>query len=125
MKKILIIDDSTVMRNIHKNLLKEHNVPDESLLEAKDGDFALITAKKEDIDIFLVDWNMPGLNGLDFTKAVRTMDKYKDTPIIMITSEAAKYNVVEAIEAGVTNYIVKPIKGDLLWSKISKYVTGE
>lgn len=122
--KILIIDDSTVMRNIHKNTLKEHNVPEENLLEAKDGDFALITAKKETIDIFLVDWNMPGLNGLDFTKAIRTMDKYKDTPIIMITSEAAKYNVVEAIEAGVTNYIVKPIKGEILWSKISKYITG-
>ena len=121
--KILIVDDSTVMRNIHKNTLKEHNVPDESMLEAKDGDFALITAKKENIDIFLIDWNMPGLNGLDFTKAIRTIDKYKDTPIIMVTSEAAKYNVVEAIEAGVTNYIIKPIKGDILWSKIEKYIT--
>ena len=66
---------------------------------------------------------MPGLNGLDFTKAIRTIDKYKDTPIIMVTSEAAKYNVVEAIEAGVTNYIIKPIKGDILWSKIEKYIT--
>ena len=121
--KILIVDDSTVMRNIHKNTLKEHNVPDESMLEAKDGDFALITAKKENIDIFLIDWNMPGLNGLDFTKEIRTIDKYKDTPIIMVTSEAAKYNVVEAIEAGVTNYIIKPIKGDILWSKIEKYIT--
>jgi two-component system chemotaxis response regulator CheY len=120
--RILIVDDSTVMRNIHRNTLKEHNVPDDDMLEAKDGDFALITAKKENIDIFLVDWNMPGLNGLDFTKAIRAIDKYKDTPIIMVTSEAAKYNVVEAVEAGVTNYIIKPIKGDILWSKIEKYI---
>lgn len=120
--KILIIDDSTIMRNIHKNTLLEHNIAEECLLEAKDGDFALIKANEEDIDIFIVDWNMPGLNGLEFIKKVRSMKKYASTPILMVTSEAAKYNVMEAIEAGVTNYIVKPIKGDILWEKIAKYI---
>lgn len=120
--KILIIDDSTVMRNIHKNTLLNNHIPEDSLLEARDGDFALITAKKENIDLFLVDWNMPGINGLDLVKKLRGMAQYAKTPIIMVTSEAAKYNVMEAIDAGVTNYIVKPIKVELLWEKISKYV---
>ena len=119
--KVLIIDDSVVMRNIHKNTLLEHGVTEAELLESRDGNFALITANKENIDLFLVDWNMPGLNGLELIKKIRALDKYKSTPIIMVTSEAAKYNVMEAIEVGVTNYIVKPIKSEVLWEKISKY----
>jgi two-component system chemotaxis response regulator CheY len=119
--KILIIDDSAVMRNIHRNTLIEHKIKEESLLEAQDGDTALKMAMEDIIDIFLVDWNMPGLNGLEFIKAIRGISRYRNTPVIMITSEAAKYNVMEAVEAGVTNYIVKPVKGDILWKKISKY----
>lgn len=110
------------MRRIHKNILLEHGVKEESLLEAEDGEKALKTAKEKDIGLFLVDWNMPKLDGLKFVQVVRGMEKYKTTPIIMITSEAAKYNVVEAINMGVTNYVVKPIKGNVLWEKIGKYV---
>lgn len=120
--KFLIIDDSMVIRNIHKNVLKENKVSDENLFEADNGSTALEIAEKETIDLFLVDWNMPGLNGLDFIKKIRGMKKYSETPIMMVTSEAAKYNVIEAIEAGATNYIVKPIHGDVLWTKIEKYV---
>lgn len=120
--KFLIIDDSMVIRNIHKNLLKEKNFSEDGILEADNGASALELAQKEDIDMFLVDWNMPGINGLDFVKKIRAIPKYAETPIIMVTSEAAKYNVMEAIDAGVTNYIVKPIHGDLLWNKIEKYV---
>jgi len=65
---------------------------------------------------------MPRLNGLDFVRQLRSMEAYRSTPIIMITSEAARYNVVEAIQAGVTNYIVKPIKGNALFEKIGKYL---
>ncbi|MBN1699350.1 MAG: response regulator [Spirochaetales bacterium] len=122
--RILIIDDSMVMRNIHKNILIENKITEESFLEARDGTSALIMAKREPIDIFLVDWNMPGLNGLQLIKTLRQMDNYRETPIIMITSEAAKYNVMEAVEAGVSDYIVKPIKGRVLWDKISKYFGG-
>jgi two-component system chemotaxis response regulator CheY len=68
-----------------------------------------------------VDWNIPGLNGLEFVNKIRSVDKYKDTPILMISSEAADYSVKEAIAAGATSYIVKPIKNDLLWKKISPY----
>ena len=120
--KFLVVDDSTVIRNIHKNILKENKFSDEDILEADNGATAYDIAKKQSIDLFLVDWNMPGLNGLDFVKSLRSMPQYAETPIIMVTSEAAKYNVMEAIDAGVTNYIVKPIQGDILWKKISKYV---
>jgi len=120
--KFLVIDDSMVIRNIHKNVLKEHKFSDEDLFEADNGSTALEIAEKEDIGLFLVDWNMPGINGLEFIKKIRGMAKYALTPIIMVTSEAAKYNVMEAIDAGATNYIIKPIHGDVLWKKIEKYI---
>ncbi len=120
--KIMIVDDSEVMRRIHRNTLKEQNIPDESMLEAADGAEALKMAISEQIDLFLVDWNMPKLDGLAFVKKLRAMGSYSETPIIMITSEAAKYNVIEAITAGVTNYVVKPIRGNVLWEKISPYI---
>lgn len=123
--KVLIIDDAMIMRNIHKSVLKMHNFTDDDLFDAEDGSKALALAKENNIGLFLVDWNMPCLNGLDFVKSIRKLKKYKNTPIIMITAEAAKYNVMEAIEAGVTNYIIKPIKGDELWKKISKYIGVE
>lgn len=118
----LVIDDARVMRNIHKNTLMDHNVEGASIFEAEDGQSALKIATENEIGLFLVDWNMPRLNGLEFIKKIRAMSKYKESPIIMVTSEAAKYNVMEAIEAGVTNYVVKPIKEKVLWEKIAKYV---
>ncbi len=120
--KIMIIDDSGVMRRIHKNTLIDHRINESSFLEAEDGVKALEMAKREMINIFLVDWNMPKLNGLEFIKTLRDIDIYKNTPMIMITSEAARYNVMEAIAGGVTDYIIKPIKGEMLWEKIGGYV---
>lgn len=120
--RVLIIDDSIVMRNIHKQTLVQQKFPESNILEAPDGDSALKIAKNDNIDLFIVDWNMPGLDGLEFTKEVRAMEKYTATPIVMVTSEAAKYSVMEAVEVGVTNYIVKPVKGDALWTRIAKYV---
>jgi len=119
---ILIVDDSGVMRRIHKNILIEYGVEESDIIEAEDGKFALDHATAKPIGLFLVDWNMPRMNGLDFVRKLRAMDAYRTTPIIMITSEAARYNVVEAIQAGVTNYIVKPIKGKALFEKIGKYL---
>jgi two-component system chemotaxis response regulator CheY len=120
--KIMIIDDSGVMRRIHKNSLIDHKINESSFIEAEDGARALELAKREKVSIFLVDWNMPKLDGLEFIKTLRKLDTYKTTPMIMITSEAAKYNVMEAINGGVTDYIVKPIKGEMLWEKIVQYV---
>lgn len=120
--KILVIDDSGVMRRIHRNTLLEQNIDESDIIEANDGEEALKIAKEQDIGIFLVDWNMPKIDGLKLVQVIRAMDKYAETPIIMITSEAAKYNVVEAINAGVTNYIIKPVRGNTLWEKIGKYI---
>ena len=119
---ILIVDDSGVMRRIHKGILLERGVPEADILEAEDGKVALELARSKPVGLFLVDWNMPNLNGLEFVRALRAMDAYRTTPIVMITSEAARYSVVEAIQAGVTNYVVKPIKGNALWEKIGKFL---
>ena len=123
--RFLIVDDSMVMRNITKNVLREQHFDDECFLEAGDGEGALAIASKEPVDLFLVDWNMPKLDGLEFVKKIRAIPRYADAPIIMITSEAAKYNVMEAIEAGTTSYVVKPIKAKILWEKISKFIPDE
>ncbi len=120
--RVLIVDDSAVMRRIHKNVLMEHGIVESDLVEAEDGQQALKSASVQQIELFLVDWNMPKLDGFQFVKKIRAMSQYAKTPIIMITSEAAKYNVVEAIQAGVTNYVVKPIRGDVLWQKLAPYV---
>ncbi len=120
--KILIVDDSGVMRRIHKNTLLEQHISEDDITEAPDGKSALLLAEDKTFDLFLVDWNMPKLDGLSFVKHLRSSDKYAKTPIIMITSESAKYNVMEAIKAGVTNYVVKPVRGNTLWEKIKDYV---
>jgi two-component system chemotaxis response regulator CheY len=97
--KVLIIDDSGVMRRIRANLPREHDLDDSDMFEAEDGAAALEMAQSEDIGLFLVDWNMPKLDGLSLAKKLRAMEQYSETPIIMNTSEAAKYNVVDAVKA--------------------------
>lgn len=119
---ILVVDDSKIMRNILKNILKNENIPAESILEAPNGEDALVILEEKTIDLLLLDWNMPKLNGLELVKIVRKNDKYKELPIIMITSEAAKYNVIEAIKAGVTDYAVKPVSGTSVYAKIKEYL---
>lgn len=119
---ILIVDDSGVMRRIHRNTLREHNIPEGSLIEAENGEEAITKSTDNQISLFLVDWNMPKLDGLSFVKRLRETEKYRNTPIIMVTSEAARYNVMQAVSAGVTDYVVKPIQGDVLWKKIATYL---
>ncbi len=116
------MDDSIVMRNIHKNILREHGMADGDFLEAGDGAAALALAENNYVDLFIIDWNIPNLDGLDLVARIRAMSYYAKTPIVMVTAEAAKYNVIEAINAGVTNYVIKPIKENVLWEKLSKYV---
>jgi two-component system chemotaxis response regulator CheY len=107
---------------MHKNTLIQNRVPQEYFLEAENGNEAYNISIKTKIDLFILDWKMPGLNGLQFTRAIRDIKKYQKTPIVMVTSEAAKYNVIKAVEAGVTNYVVKPVRGNLLWKKVFKYI---
>jgi two-component system chemotaxis response regulator CheY len=119
MKNVMVVDDSRIMRNIVKNTFELLKMPC-NFLEAANGEDALKLLLNQKIDLILLDWNMPGLSGIDFLKKVRAIDQYKSIPIIMVTSESAKLNVVEAIKSGVTAYITKPIDDKVFLDKLSK-----
>lgn len=89
-------------------------------VEAGNGKEALAQLETREIHLVLLDWNMPELSGLDFLKKVRAMEKYSSLPIIMVTSEAARYNVIEALKNGATDYIIKPVNEKSFREKISK-----
>lgn len=114
--RILLIDDSKTMRNIQKSVLKQLGYTD--LEEACDGQDALSKIDAFKPELCLVDWNMPVMDGLTFVKTFRQTDK--TTPLIMVTTEAEKSRVIEAIKAGVNNYVVKPFTPDLLSERISE-----
>lgn len=114
--RILLIDDSKTMRNIQKSVLKQLGYTD--LEEACDGQDALSKIDSFKPELCLVDWNMPVMDGLTFVKKFRESDK--TTPLIMVTTEAEKSRVIEAIKAGVNNYVVKPFTPDLLSERISE-----
>ena len=117
MKTILIVDDNIVMRNIVRNAFELLKIPCK-YLEADNGKKAFQMLEMNKIDLILLDWNMPEMDGIDFLKKVRAMPDYKSLPIVMVTSEAAKYMVIEALQCGATNYIVKPFKEKLFMEKI-------
>lgn len=115
--KLLVVDDSSTMRRIIKNTLARLNYTD--VLEAEHGlDAWNIMEKTEGIDVLITDWNMPEMNGLELVKKVRAQDKYKDMPIIMVTTEGGKSEVITALKAGVNNYIVKPFTPQVLKEKL-------
>jgi two-component system chemotaxis response regulator CheY len=91
-----------------------------TFVEAANGEEALEQLGMHEINLILLDWNMPKLSGIDFLKIVRGMDRYKSLPIIMVTSESAKYNVIEALKSGATDYITKPINLKLFGDKLVK-----
>ena len=117
MKTVLIVDDNLVMRKIVKNTFEMLKIPCK-YLEAEDGKKAFYMLETNNVDLVLLDWNMPEMDGIGFLKKVRAMPEYKSLPIVMITSEAAKYMVIEALQCGATNYIVKPFKEKLFMEKI-------
>jgi len=119
MKTVLVVDDSRIMRNIVKNTFSEMKIPCQ-FLEAGDGKEALKMLLGNTVNLVLLDWNMPELSGFDFLKQVRAMEQYKNLPIIMVTSESAKYNVIEALKAGATDYIIKPVNERTFMEKLSK-----
>ena len=119
MKHILVVDDSRIMRNIVKNTFTLMKIPCE-FVEASNGQDALQQLQNHRIDLVLLDWNMPLLSGIDFLKEVRAQPDYAKLPIIMVTSEAAKYNVIEALKAGATDYIIKPVNEKNFREKLSK-----
>jgi two-component system chemotaxis response regulator CheY len=107
------------MRNIVKNTFSELNIPCE-FIEAENGKEALMMLQSHRVHLILLDWNMPQLSGLDFLRKIRALPLYKDLPIIMITSEAAKYNVIEALKNGATDYIIKPVSERIFLEKLTK-----
>lgn len=116
--KVLIVDDFATMRRILKNILKQLGF--KNLLEADDGTTALDVLEKSDIDLIISDWNMPKMTGLELLKTVRTHKRYSKTPFLMVTAEAQKQNVIEAVQAGVSNYVVKPFTAEAISDKLKK-----
>jgi len=119
MKTVMVVDDSRVMRNIVIKTFEQLKIPVQ-FLEAPDGEKGLQVLLGNKVDLVLLDWNMPNLSGIDFLKQVRAMDGYKNTPIIMVTSEASRINIVEAVREGVTAYITKPFNHGVFMDKLSK-----
>jgi len=121
--RILIVDDSSTMRRIIGNVVQQLGVAKDDFDEAEDGVIALkIYKEKNDYDVVLTDWNMPNMNGLELVKAIRLLDK--KIPIVMITTEGGKGEVITALKAGVNNYIVKPFSADVLKEKLDGLVKG-
>ena len=118
MIKILIVDDSKTMRNIEKNVLNKM-FPECQITEAGDGLEGLtVLASGTSFDLILADWNMPNMDG--FRMVCKIREKDKNTPIIMVTTEAEKPRIIEAIKAGVNNYCIKPFTPDVLAEKIKQ-----
>jgi two-component system chemotaxis response regulator CheY len=119
--KILVCDDESIMRELHIGLLVENGINPDDIVEASNGNEALKIMEENDIRLFLIDWNMPELDGVELVKSIRSMKQYEDTPIVMITIEGGRHFIIKALEAGVTNYVLKPILPDLFWLKIKPY----
>jgi two-component system chemotaxis response regulator CheY len=116
--KILVVDDFATMRKVVRNLLKQ--VGYEEIIEAEDGVMALKALKSQKIDFIISDWNMPNMTGYELLKAVRDDAELAKTPFLMVTAEALQDNVVAAVKAGVSDYIVKPFTAEVLNEKIIK-----
>jgi two-component system, chemotaxis family, chemotaxis protein CheY len=114
--KILIVDDSITIRRIITNALKTVGFPDTA--EAANGKDALEKLANTNVDFIITDWNMPEMNGLDFIKKVRSNPAYSSLPILMITVHGSEHDVIEALQAKVNSYIVKPFTPQELKEKI-------
>ena len=116
--KILVVDDFSTMRRIIKNLLKELGFT--NIEEADDGQTALPLLKQGNFDFLVTDWNMPGMTGIDLLRAVRSDPGLASLPVLMVTAEAKREQIVLAAQEGVNGYIVKPFNGATLKEKIDK-----
>lgn len=116
--EVLIVDDASAMRRIVRGLLKELGF--KNMREADNGQTALDELKKKPADFVVSDWNMPVMTGIDLLRAIRADEALKTTPVLMVTAEAKQENIVEAVQAGVSNYIVKPFNAATLQEKLNK-----
>ncbi len=116
--KILIVDDFSTMRRIIKNLLRDLGFTNTS--EADDGITALPMLQSGNFELLITDWNMPGMQGIDLLRAVRADAKLATLPVLMVTAEQKKEQIIEAAKAGVNGYIVKPFTAATLKEKLEK-----
>jgi two-component system chemotaxis response regulator CheY len=116
--KVLVVDDFATMRRIVKNILTQLGY--KNIIEADDGTTALDVLKQEKIGLIISDWNMPKMTGLDLLKEVRNNPAMAAIPFIMVTAEAQQDNIILAVKAKVSQYIVKPFTADTLGEKINK-----
>lgn len=116
--KFLVVDDFSTMRRIIKNLL--HDLGYADVTEADDGNTALPMLQQGNFDFLITDWNMPGMPGLDLLKAVRADAKLKGMPVLMLTAESKREQIVEAAQAGVNGYVIKPFTAVTLKEKLDK-----
>ena len=120
--KFLVVDDFSTMRRIVKNLLQELGYSD--ITEADDGNTALPLLKGGSFDILITDWNMPGMPGLELLKAVRADERLAKLPVLMLTAEAKREQIVEAAQAGVSGYVIKPFTAVTLKEKLDKILAS-
>ena len=116
--KILVVDDMSTMRRIVKNILKQLGF--NNLEEAENGQEALAKLKADTYGFVVSDWNMPVMMGIDMLRAIRADESLKKIPVLMVTAEAQKENLMEAVQAGVSNYVVKPFTAETMQDKINK-----
>ena len=118
--RILVVDDFATMRKVIKNLLRQ--IGYQNVTEAEDGVVALKELRSQKIDFVISDWNMPNMTGIELLRAVRADSELSSLPFLMVTAESLKENVVEAVKAGFSNYIVKPFTAEILNEKIEKII---
>ena len=116
--KVLVVDDMSTMRRILKNVLKQ--IGFSNLVEAENGQDALNKLKVGDIGLIVSDWNMPVMQGIELLRTVRADAELKHLPFLMVTAEGQKENIIEAVQAGVSNYVVKPFTAEALQGKLEK-----
>ena len=116
--RILIVDDFSTMRRIIKNLLNDLGYTNTA--EAEDGNSALTALGQGSFDFVVTDWNMPGMTGIELLKAIRADDRYKTLPVLMVTAEAKREQIIEAAQNGVNGYIIKPFTAQTLEEKLGK-----
>ena len=116
--KVLVVDDMSTMRRIVRNILKQLGVG--NVVEAENGSDALSKLKADKFDFVVSDWNMPVMAGIELLRKIRADEQLKHIPVLMVTAEGQKENLVEAIQAGVSNYVVKPFTAEIIKQKLDK-----
>ena len=121
--RILIVDDSPAMRQVERNMLGDLGYSD--VTEAADGSQALKLVASAKFDLILLDWKMPVLSGLETLKQLKANPDFKSIPVVMVTSESVKTKILEAIQSGAANYIIKPFSDDVLKEKLGPFLNRE